>query len=312
MKNRRLPSYISAEARAYYTDATPIGHDVDMTNEAAVAAFRHDTHTHWASTLEDIKYPYQLQEEYLGSVRCVRITTAKTKSTDRIIILLHGGAYVLGTPEANASSAIALAEATGIPVLSIDYRLAPEHPFPAALNDAVEALNTLSREAANPANIIVVGESAGAGLALSVCLTLREKGELLPGALILISPWADLEKHGDSLTTLLDADLDFENLAALYDCAAAYAPQMPLSDPLLSPVNASLHDLPPLLIQVGAREILLSDSLRLASNARTANTKVELDVWDGMGHLFHALPNLPEAREAYRRIDRFIKEQLCQ
>jgi len=312
MKNRRLPTYISPEAQAYYAEAVPVSHNVDVTDPKAVAAFRNETHAHWASTLEAIDYPFYLQEEYVSGVRCVRITTERTLKTDRLIVLLHGGAYVLGTPEANASSAIALAEATGLPVLSVDYRLAPEHPFPAGLNDAITAFKALAREKYNAKNMILLGESAGAGLALSLCLTLRDDGHPLPGGLVLISPWADLEQHGDSLTTLIDADLDFANPEALYDCATAYAPLASLSDPLISPVNASLHHLPPMLIHVGAREMLLSDSLRLASNAREANTPVELDVWDGMGHLFHAFPNLPEAGKAYRRIDRFIKERLCQ
>ncbi len=309
MKNRLLPTYISQEAQSFYSAATPINQRLDPSDGEAVAALREEIHGHWATTVDAIDYPFSLKEQYLGGVRCVRITTEETRSTDSVIMLLHGGAYVFGSPEANASSAIALAQATGIPVLSVDYRLAPENPYPAALNDSIEVLTSLSRMAGGADNVIIVGESAGAGLALSVCLALRDKGGPMPRALVLISPWGDLERNGDSLTTLIDADLEFANVDALYDCAAAYAPITSLANPLISPVNASLHDLPPLLIQVGAREILLSDSLRLAYNARAAATPVDLDVWDGMGHLFHAFPELPESKQAYRRIDQFIKEQ---
>ena len=123
---------------------------------------------------------------------------------------------------------------------------------------------------------------------------------------MLLSVWADLEGTGDSVTTLIDADLDFATPAALYDCGPAYAVGHDLGSPLISPVNASLEGFPPLCIQVGAREMLLSDSLRLASNGRDAGVEVSLDVWDGMGHMFQALPALPESQKAYSRIANFV------
>ena len=138
-------------------------------------------------------------------------------------------------------------------------------------------------------------------------MLLRDMDKALPGALVVLSIWADLETSGDSLTTLIDSDLDFGNLAVLYDCGHAYAGDNDLSLPLISPVNAALHDLPPMLIQVGAREMLLSDSLRLASNARDAGVPVDLDVWDGMGHMFQAIPSLPEAIRAHFRIGAFLE-----
>jgi len=307
-KNNAVPGYISHEAQVFYRAAVPITHTTDFHDSEAVDAFRQDVHADWARVTDQIDFSFDLNEEYLDGVRALRITTETTRRTDKIIFLLHGGAYVLGTPEVTASSAILLAETTGIPVLSIDYRLAPEHPFPAALNDARDAYLSLLKAGWNADDIFVVGESAGAGLAVSLCLTLRDRETPMPGALVSLSIWADLEASGDSLTTLIDSDLDFGNLAALYDCGHAYAGENDLSLPLLSPVNAPLHDFPPLFIQVGAREMLLSDSLRLASNARDAAVPVDLDVWDGMGHMFQAIPSLPEAKKAYLRIAAFLEK----
>jgi epsilon-lactone hydrolase len=307
IKNNELPSYLSYEAVAFYRAAVPITHTVNFDDGEAVRVFRKEVHADWAKVTEDIDFSFELHEEYLGEIRALRITTDTTRQTDKTIFLLHGGAYVLGAPEVNASSAILLAQATGIPVLSIDYRLAPEHPFPAALNDARDAYLSLVASGCKADDIFVVGESAGAGLGVSLCLTLRDMDKALPGALVVLSIWADLETSGDSLTTLIDSDLDFGNLAVLYDCGHAYAGDNDLSLPLISPVNAALHDLPPMLIQVGAREMLLSDSLRLASNARDAGVPVDLDVWDGMGHMFQAIPSLPEAIRAHFRIGAFLE-----
>ena len=307
-KNNELPSYLSHEAVVFYKAAVPITDTTDFSDSEAVRVFRNAVHAEWAKVIEDIDFAFDFHEEYLDGIRALRITTDTTRQTDKVIFLLHGGAYVLGTPEANASSAILLAQATGIPVLSIDYRLAPEHPFPAALDDARDAYLSLVASGCKADNIFVVGESAGAGLGVSLCLTLRDMNKALPGALVALSIWADLEASGDSLTTLIDSDLDFGNLAALYDCGSAYAGDNDLSLPFMSPVNAALHDLPPMLIQVGAREMLLSDSLRLASNARDVGVPVVLDVWDGMGHMFQAIPSLPEAVKAHMRIGAFLGE----
>ena len=307
-KNNELPPYLSYEAVTFYRAAVPITHTIDFGDSEAVREFRKEVHADWAKITEEIDFSFDLHEEYLGDVRALRITTDTTRETDKTIFLLHGGAYVLGTPEVNASSAILLAQATGIPVLSIDYRLAPEHPFPAALNDARDAYLSLVESGCKADDIFVVGESAGAGLGVSLCLTLRDLDKVRPGALVSLSIWADLEASGDSLTTLIDSDLDFGNLAALYDCGYPYAGDNDLSLPLMSPVNAALHDLPPMLLQVGAREMLLSDSLRLASNARDAGVPVDLDVWDGMGHMFQAIPSLPEATKAHLRIRAFLEK----
>ena len=305
-KNKAIPGYISTEAQRFYERVIPISQTTDFSDSEAVSQFRKAVHSEWAAVTADIEFPFYFQEIMLDGVRAVRISTDTTRETDRVILLAHGGAYVLGTPEVNASSAILLAQATGIPVISVDYRLAPEHPFPAALNDVTDSFLSLLESGYAPDQIVMVGESAGAGLAVSSCLLLRDKDLPLPGGLVLLSVWADLEGTGDSVTTLIDADLDFATPAALYDCGPAYAVGHDLGSPLISPVNASLEGFPPLCIQVGAREMLLSDSLRLASNGRDAGVEVSLDVWDGMGHMFQALPALPESQKAYSRIANFV------
>ena len=226
-----------------------------------------------------------------------------------VILYLHGGAYALGSINSHREWIARLANATHTRALAINYRLAPEHPFPAALEDAISAYRWLLDQGFDPARIIIAGDSAGGGLALATLLALRDAGAPLPTGAICISPWTDLALTGASSLTKAKVDpiLDLDSLR-MY--AAYYAGSHDFTSPLLSPLYADLTGLPPLLTQVGTDEILLDDARRLAEHARDAGVEVTLEVWDEMFHVFQLFSFLPETRKAVGRIARFVSQTL--
>lgn len=231
------------------------------------------------------------------------------EAEDGVMLYLHGGAYALGSVNAHREFLSRLTTAIGKRILAIDYRLAPEHPYPAAVEDAVTAYRWLLEQGIAPAQIVIAGDSAGGGLTLAALLALRDDGQPLPAGGVCISPWTDLALTGGSMREKADAELvlDRESLAMF---AALYAGDQPLTNPLISPLYADLTGLPPLLVQVGTDEILLDDSLRFAQKAEAAGVEVELTVWDGMFHVFHMFPFFAETREAVEEIARFLRERL--
>jgi acetyl esterase/lipase len=193
-------------------------------------------------------------------------------------------------------------------VLAVDYRLAPEYPFPAALDDCVAAYRWLLSNGVSPDQIVIAGDSAGGNLTLSTALILRDAGDPLPAALICISPMTDLACTGETYWTNKDPMLAPQ---VALDMARQYAGNTPLDAPLLSPHYADLHGLPPLLIHAGEHELLLSDAIRLAERARCAGVDTRLQVWPGMWHVWHLFtPFLPEAVEAVEDIGVFIRANL--
>lgn len=220
------------------------------------------------------------------------------------LLYLHGGGYAIGSCDSHRGIAGWVVEAVGIPAFLPEYRLAPEHPFPAALEDALACFEALADEV--PASrILVAGDSAGGGLALALALALRDRGRPLPGAVATMSAWTDLTGSGESLHTR--ADREFMLIPDLMaDVAAFYHGDVPPDHPLVSPVFADLSGLPPLLLQVGDDEILLDDSVRVWEQARAAGTEATLRVYPGMWHVWHALARwVPEARRANAEIARF-------
>ena len=229
-------------------------------------------------------------------------------SGDRVLLFLHGGSYNAGSINSHRSLAANIAAATNARALVIDYRLAPEHPFPAAVEDAAAAYEWLLQDGHRPQKIIVAGDSAGGGLALALLVHLRDEGRPLPTMAICLSPWTDLAASGESLRTRARADvlLDARNLS---QSASVYLAGTDPRAPLASPLYADLRGLPPLLIQVGADEILLSDSTGLAERARTAGVNVTLEVWPAMQHDWQfAASFVPEARQAIARIGEYVRQ----
>lgn len=227
------------------------------------------------------------------------------------ILYLHGGAYALGSINVHRELLARLAWVTRLNILAINYRLAPEHPFPAALNDTIKAYCWLLAQGLPASKIIIAGDSAGGGLTLAAMIALRDQGQPLPAGAVTLSPWLDLALTGSSVTQKAKADpiLDYKSLT-MY--AGYYSAGQSLTLPLLSPLYADLRRLPPTLIQVGADEILLNDSTRFAERACQAGVDVRLEMWDGLFHVFQIIPFLPETQKALQNIAAFIAETLKQ
>jgi acetyl esterase/lipase len=224
----------------------------------------------------------------------------------RVVLYLHGGGYTIGSPRTHRALTSHLAAAARCQVLVPDYRLAPEHPYPAALQDALSAHRALL-ERFEPGQIAIAGDSAGGGLALCTALALRDAGLPMPGALVLISPWTDLSLSGETIDGL-DAIDPMLGRAWLQRAGDAYRGDLPATDPRVSPLNASLDGLPPTLVQVGSDEILLSDSRRFMEKARACGLDVQLEVEPGCWHDFQIHAGLLHAADAaIGRISDFLR-----
>ncbi|WP_435172225.1 alpha/beta hydrolase [Actinacidiphila sp. bgisy145] len=227
------------------------------------------------------------------------------------ILYFHGGGWVSGSPRTALSLTGNLVARTGVPAYSVDYRLAPEHPFPAAIEDAVAAYRALL-DAGTPApSVVFAGDSAGGGLAVTACLAARDAGLPLPAALLALSPGLDATRTGASIDGKEDADPVFTRAGVEYTGAMYLAGADP-RQPLLSPaVSGDLTGFPPILLQVGTNEILLDDATRLATRAREAGVDVILDVTAGVPHVFQAFTGLlDEADEALDRAALFLTQRL--
>jgi len=236
-------------------------------------------------------------------------THAPGSSDAHTLLYLHGGGYCLGSIVTHRALVAELSRASGAAVLSLDYRLAPEAPFPAAVEDAVAAYRWLLEQGRKPAQLAIAGDSAGGGLTLATLLALRDGGTPLPAAGVCLSPWTDMTGSGDSMKTKAAVDPMVQK-DGLDKLAAAYVGGKDPRTPLASPLFAKLEGLPPLLIQVGTAETLLDDSTRFAERARAAGVDVSLEKWEDMIHVFQAFAFvLPEAREAIGRIGAYLKER---
>ena len=225
---------------------------------------------------------------------------------DRVILYLHGGGYVIGSINTHRAMIARIARASKARALAIDYRLAPEHPFPAAVDDATAAYKWLLAEGYEPGKIVIAGDSAGGGLTLAALVALRDSGVPMPAGAVPISPWTDLEGTGESVRSRAAKDpmVTQSNLA---ESAKQYYGARDPKDPLVSPLHANFRGLPPMLIHVGDAEILLDDSTRVAERARLAGVKVELEVWDDMIHVWHVFAKLlPEGQQAIDKIGKFV------
>jgi len=242
-----------------------------------------------------------------GGVPAEWITTPGVLA-ERVIYYLHGGGYVLGSINTHREMVSRLSRAASARVLIIDYRLAPENPFPAAVDDSTAAYHWLLSVGVDPARLVIAGESAGGGLTMATLVALRDAGEPLPRAGICLSPWVDLECLGESMVTKAEIDPVATRDSVLM-MAKAYLGNIDPRTPLASPLYADLTGLPPLLIQVGTAEVLFDDATRLADRARAAGVDVILEPWEDMIHMWHFFAAiLPEGRQAIDRIGEFIRQ----
>ena len=253
---------------------------------------------------------FKTTEVEVGGVKCFWVANPKASREDVVVVYFHGGAYMYGSGEDAAAVLLPVYEELGVRGLSVDYRLAPQYPFPAAVNDAVAVYRGLLTQGYAPGKIAFAGASAGGGLALAAALSLRDAGDPLPAAIAVIGAWVDFAATGDSIITIKDwdtwYDLDDDTVHI-----AAYASDHDLRNPLISPLYGDFTGFPPLLVQTGTREIGLSECVLLAQKARRQGVDVTLDVWDGMWHVWHMMwPDIPESREACHDIAVFLKKHL--
>ena len=257
---------------------------------------------------EMIKIPNDVKYEYIevGGLPVAWVTTPES-NTNRVILYLHGGAYILGSITSSRALTLAFLRMSNARILTVDYRLAPEHPFPAGLEDSISVYKWLiESEKIKPENIIIAGASAGGGLTVATLIKLRDEGVPLPSAGIAISPWADLTCSSESFTQKAELD-PWLTPEGLKNCAKFYGRDNDLRNPYISTVFADFKGLPSLYIQVGTSEILLDDSIHLAEQAKAAGVDVKLDIWENLIHVFAAFET-PETQQARERIEKFIKE----
>ena len=232
--------------------------------------------------------------------------SAPESQESRVVLYLHGGGYLFGSVRTHRVMLAHLARAAKARVLALDYRLAPEIPFPAPVEDSVSAYRWLLAQGISAQKMVIGGDSAGGGLAVAAMVALRSVGEPLPAAGVCISAWTDMESTGQSMTTNAEADPSVSK-ERLLKIAKVYLNGKDPRAPLASPVHADLTGLPPLLLQVGSIEVLLDDSTLLKSRAKEAGVSVEMEVWDDMPHVWHHYaPILPEARQAIGKIGEFV------
>ncbi|HSD11463.1 MAG TPA: alpha/beta hydrolase [Candidatus Binatia bacterium] len=243
-----------------------------------------------------------------GNVKAEWVT-APGAAADRAILHLHGGGYVIGSINTHRALAAGLSRAAKARVLLIGYRLAPEHPHPAAVDDAVAAYRWLLAQGLSPKRIAIAGDSAGGGLTIATLVALRDAGEKLPAAGVCLSPWVDLEGIGDSMTTKADLD-PMVKKDGLVQLATLYLGGKDPRTPLAAPLYADLSGLPPLLILAGTWETLLDDASRIAERARKAGVDVTYEPAEGMIHVWQLFaPILDEGKQSIERIGQYVRSK---
>ncbi len=248
-----------------------------------------------------------MERSDIVGLNCERLTPHDSRE-GKLVLYLHGGAYLMGSSATHRQFVSYIAKAAGVAALLPEYRLAPEHPFPAAIDDAVRLYRSLLRLGYSAQDIVIAGDSAGGGLSMATVLSLRDAREPLPAAVCLLSPWLDLTASGESMISNASRDPWFRPddmpIVADYYCRPEQR-----RHPLVSPVYADFEGLPPLYIQVGSDEILLSDATRAAERARAAGGKAEIEIWDNMWHVFQAFArHVPESRAAVNKMGAYIRQ----
>ena len=234
---------------------------------------------------------------------------AESATGDGVVLYLHGGGYVIGSPSTHRELGRRLSAATDGDVLTIHYRLSPEDPFPAPVEDAAAAYAWLLDQGRDPASVSIAGDSAGGGLTVAALLSVRDSGLPMPSCGVCLSPWVDMEGLGDSMTTRSDKDpmVQRDGLVAM---GGVYLGGADPRSPLAAPMYADLTGLPPLLIQVGTRETLYDDATRLAQVAMSCEVETTFEPWPEMIHVWHLFaPMLDEGQQAIERMGKFIKSK---
>ncbi|MGQ0698049.1 MAG: alpha/beta hydrolase [Panacagrimonas sp.] len=229
-------------------------------------------------------------------------------AADRVVMYLHGGGYVFGSSRSHGSLVAQLSASAQARALFVDYRLAPEHPFPAAVDDALTAYRWLLAQGYKPGRIAIAGDSAGGGLTFATLLAIKQAKLPMPACATPISPWVDMEASGETMISKAGDD-PFVQKDLLKQLVGMYLANGDLRNPLASPLHGDLKGLPPLLIHVGSREVLLDDAVRIAQRAEQAGVPAKLVVWEGQIHVFHVFcPRLDEGVTALDQLGAFIRK----
>jgi epsilon-lactone hydrolase len=277
----------------------------NWTRDTSVAQMRSD----WDAAFACCSVPVSCRPVSAGGVDGEWIVPADAPH-DKAILYFHGGGFRIGSVASHRDLIARIAGASGCRVLAINYRLAPEHRFPAALDDALAAYRYLRDQGLRPADIAFAGDSAGGNLVLAAMLAARNRGEPLPVAGALMSPWTDLAASGASYESRASADPIHQRAMILALAKTYLGKDGDPCDPLASPLYADLAGLPPLLVQAGDRETVRDDATELAARARAAGVEVELQIWDGMIHVFQMFPEIPQAHEAIAVLGNFLRSHL--
>ncbi|MGD0279216.1 MAG: alpha/beta hydrolase [Smithella sp.] len=243
-----------------------------------------------------------------GGPEALWVDASKNNGT-ATILYLHGGGYTMGSARTHAAVAGAFSDLSQIRVLSVDYRLAPENPYPAAVQDAAGAYRWLLKQGVPAKSIVIGGDSAGGGLAFAAMLELKREGYPMPAAAFALSPWVDLANTGDTVVTKDEVD-PIITRSGLFHMASLYAKDADLRLPLISPLYGDLSGLPPVLIHVGTNEMLLADSRRMAEALKRAGVDCEFKEWEDLFHVFHNVLSLPESKMARGELAAFIGKHI--
>lgn len=243
----------------------------------------------------------------LGPVKGEWVKT-KTSSPSRLILYFHGGGYIAGSPETHRALIAKLATVSEATAFAVQYRLAPECAFPAAVRDGLDAYRQLIARGLPASSIVLAGNGSGGGLAFSVLLAIRNAGMTMPAGCLAMSPWADLTLSGWSVmqNARNDTALSWE---LLFVSARHYLKKAPPADPYASPVFASFKDFPPIMVHAGSLEMLRDDASRLGDRAAEAGVPVSVEIYDGMQHVFQANSHVPEARVSLQRLGQFVRQR---
>ena len=247
---------------------------------------------------------------FLGKVRAIDIKPKNYKKSDKVIIYLHGGAFVFYPAEVTISSCLPLADTSGLRIIAIDYTLAPQANFVQVLDEVIEAYRHLLKEY-KAENIAIYGNSAGGSITAAAVLKMRDLQLKLPSAVVLWSAWLDVDEIGDTYFTLKNTDPSLVFSDFLENCAEAYAPRSEWKNPYVSPVYGDYSKpFPPTLIQVGSKEIFMSNSIRMYRELKENNKEVELDIYEGMWHVWQGHYHVPESKMAVKNTKNFILKHI--
>lgn len=262
----------------------------------------------WEERLVDIDFPFTMRDIVIGGVKAVDYDVAATR-VDWTVLYVHGGGFIGGSPRANAATALPLCRLLGARGIAVDYTLAPEAAFPRALSEIETVYRALLSTGTESRRIILLGDSAGGNLSLASVLRWRDQGLPLPGAVILLSPLLDALASSDTIRRLQPSDplIRHRNGRSIVQAFQLYAPGEDWAHPHISPLYGDHRNLPPTLVHVGSREVLLGEAARFVESARRAGSAAELRVFDGMFHLFHMYWRFEQTKAAYQDMDSFVR-----